>query len=502
MIAIEGLSFRFRGGRDYALRDVNLAVAAGEFVVVTGPSGCGKSTLALAIGGYLFRQYDGEAEGIVTVAGMDVRRCPIYDVAEVVGLVQQNPEAQFCALTVQEEVAFGLENRCLPRDEIRQRVAWALSIVGAAHLADRSLATLSGGEKQKIAIAAMMAAKPQALVFDEPTSNLDPTATAEIFGVIARIRAKANITVIVIEHKVDYLLPFGPRLVAMDDGHIVYDGQMQAASGKWQVASGEPTHATRPTQRATRNTPVVCVQDLHVGYDGAFVLQDVSLTVHPGELVAVMGDNGSGKTTLLQSLLGLLKPGRGRVEVLGQDTRRTPVSQLARQVGFVFQNPDHQLFADSVWREATFAPRNFGALDEATRARVESLLARCGLSHRRDDPPYRLSYGEKRRLNLISVLAYAPRLVLLDEVLIGQDAANAAFVLELLRERVEQGGAAIMVNHHPPITRRYAGRLIFFDRGRVVVDAPTEEGFRLLAAQGRQAYLPPSLARGESMQRH
>ena len=220
MISIDGLTFRYPGSAEYALRDVHLEIAPGEFVVVTGPSGCGKSTLALAVGGYLFSRYDGEISGAVTVAGMDVRRSPTYDVAEVVGLVQQNPENEFCTLTVRDGVAFGLENRCLPREEIKQRVAWALDVVGADHLADRALATLSGGEKQKIAIAAMMAAKPSVLIFDEPTSNLDPTATAEIFDVIARIRSKSQVTVIVIEHKVDYLRSFEPRLVMMEEGRI------------------------------------------------------------------------------------------------------------------------------------------------------------------------------------------------------------------------------------------------------------------------------------------
>jgi len=486
MIQIEGLSFCFQGNSRWVLCDIDLEVAPAEFVVVTGPSGCGKSTLALAIGGYLFRQYDGEARGKVAVAGMDVRQCPIYDVAEVVGLVQQNPEAQFCTLTVQDEVAFGLENRCLPRKEIRRRIAWALEIVGASHLLNRSLATLSGGEKQKVAIAAIMAARPRVIIFDEPTSNLDPTATAEVFKVIAHIRAKAGLTVIVIEHKVDYLRSFEPRLVSMERGRIVHDGPMTEVHRPVGLSASQPCYspAIAHAEAAVR------VENLQVGYDGTPVLQDLSLEIYPGEFVAVMGDNGSGKTTFLQSLLGLLKPTQGWVEVLGQDTRHTSISWLARQVGFLFQNPDHQLFAESIWQEATFAAFNFGTLDEASRARVEELLTCCGLQDRKKDHPYRLSYGEKRRLNLISVLAYDPRLILLDEILIGQDAANADFLLELLREQVEQGATVVMVNHSPEITCRYASRLIFFNAGRQLVDAPTQKGFEQLASMGWELYLP------------
>ncbi|MBN1887276.1 MAG: energy-coupling factor ABC transporter ATP-binding protein [Thermoflexales bacterium] len=485
MIRIEGLSYRFRGSETYALRNLSLEIEPREFVVITGPSGCGKSTLALAIGGYLFRQFDGQAEGHVTVGGLDVRDSPIHDVAQLVGLVQQNPEAQFCTLTVGDEVAFGLENRCLSRAEIRERMAWALSIVGAEHLQGRLLASLSGGEKQKVAIAAMMAAKPQVLIFDEPTSNLDPTATAEIFGVIEHIREKAGITVIVIEHKVGYLRRFEPRLIQMQDGQIVFDGQPTPNA---QVLN-DPVPQSRPPGIPASQAPLLRVENLHAGYNGRSILRDLALEVHPGEFVSVMGDNGSGKTTFLHCLLGLHRPSQGRIEVLGHDTRHTPVSQLARQAGLLFQNPDHQLFADSVWEEAVFAPLNFGALDGATEARVGDLLARCGLGDRHDDHPYRLSYGQKRRLNLISVLSYAPRLILLDEVLIGQDPANAGFLLDLLQEHVAQGGAVIMVNHAPEVTRRYASRLLFFNDGRIAIDAPNGQAYDRLQALGKSAYV-------------
>jgi len=438
VISFRKFTYRFEGSDRAALVDVTLDIAPGNFVVVTGASGSGKSTLALAMSGFLFSQYAGEAEGEVMIGGLDVRRTPVYRVAEIVGLVQQNPESQFCTLTVQDEVAFGLENRCLPRDKIRERTEWALGVVGATHLRDRVLGTLSGGEKQRVAVASMLATRPKVIIFDEPTSNLDPTATQEIFDVIARVRRVEALTVIVVEHKADYLRRFDPRWITMDEGRAMESDTPPASF--WGRGRRDRTKPETPKT-------------------GAVILQDVSFNIVAGEFVVVMGNNGSGKSTLLNCLMGFTKPSSGRVETVGYDVRHVPVSRLARDVGYLFQNPDHQLFADTVLDEATLASRNFGLLDPEREGTIGVLVERICLAVRHDDPPYRLSYGQKRRLNLVSVIGHGPRLLLLDELLIGQDPANAAFLLDLLREQVDRGTAVILVSHAPEVAALYADRI-------------------------------------------
>lgn len=536
MIDIRNLTYRYADAERPALDDVTLHVAEGEFVVVAGPSGCGKSTLALAIGGYLHHQGEGELRGTVRVAGLDVGERSLFEVADVVGLVQQNPENQFCTLTVRDEVAFGLENRCLPPSTVASLCDEALDIVGAAHLADRDLATLSGGEKQKVAVASMVAARPRALVFDEPTSNLDPTATRRIFDVLDAVRRRSGITIIVIEHKLDGLRPFAPRLIRMEGGRIVAD--------EADLPPAVPLPAREP---APAGESLARVEGLCVEYGGTLALEGISATFAAGHLVALMGDNGSGKSTLLRSLMGLVPPARGGGTVLGRriaagggrrgrrcevtppegppataperteppaggpsgggtgDPRSVPdaacaplsVSELARDAGFLFQNPDHQLLGDTVWDDATLLARNLGCLD-AVAPRAEALLDAAGLADRHDDHPFRLSYGQKRRLNVIAATAHTPRLVLADEVLIGQDPANAARLMGRLRAMADAGACVILALHDPRVALAYADRVLFLRDGRVLVDDAPTSALEQLASLGYAAYAQPEGGAGAS----
>lgn len=475
ILAVDHLSYTYRGASRPALADVSLAIEEGELVVLCGPSGCGKSTLALALGGYLHQQPGGTLEGSMSVAGRDISAQTLYEVADTVGLVQQNPENQFCTLTVADEVAFGLENRRLDPSQIEDRLTWALCVAGADGLRDRSLATLSGGEKQKVAIASMIAAQPRVLIFDEPTSNLDPTATRAIFQVLAEIRCNTAITVIVVEHKLGYLRQFQPRVVRMEDGRI---------TESHGTILDEPICA-RPVPHA-EGSALIEIQGLAHNYGSGPVLNGLNLTLHAGQLVALMGDNGSGKTTLLHCMMGLIRPSSGDVRLLGTSLLARRVSESARKVGFVFQNPDHQLLGTTVWRDATLTGANLSLYDEVV-PRAEALLRQTDLLARREDNPFRLSYGERRRLNVVASTSHSPLIVLADEILIGQDPNNAARLMNLLRATADSGGCVVLALHDPPTALRYADRVLFLERGDLAFDLPPASAIGPLAERG---YLP------------
>jgi energy-coupling factor transport system ATP-binding protein len=382
------------------LRDISFRVEPGQFVAVIGANGSGKSTLAYALTGFVPHFYQGRLSGRVTVVGLETQARPLAELVTVAGLVFQNPAAQISGarFTVFEEVAFGLENLGVPRAEMRRRIEEALALTGLADLAERSPYELSGGQQQRLALASMLVMRPPVLVLDEPTAQLDPLGSREVFAALHRLKQQEGLTVVMMEHKLEWVAAFADRVLVLAEGQLVSDGPPREVLTS-PLLETHHIGRTRFTGRRRRRGNGGCgpstgpcpspwprrlpgaaglfrkedpmrleIDDLHFTYpSGVEALRGVSLRLEPGERLAIVGQNGSGKTTLARHLNGLLRPSRGTVTVGGWRTTDHSVAQLARRVGYVFQNPDEQLCKRRVWDEVAF-----GAINLVFRRR------RCG----------------------------------------------------------------------------------------------------------------------------
>lgn len=498
MISIKGLSFSFFNSGRKALDGISLEIPEGQFLAITGPSGCGKSTLALAMGGYIPHVFEGHMQGSVDVDGRRTADVELSDIAPLVAIVQQDPESQLCTLNVRDEVSFGPENLLLPVDEVNRRVDESLDLVGASYLKDRDVYELSGGEKQRVAIASMLAMHPRALILDEPTSNLDPSSTAVVLQAIEHLKKSTGMAIIVIEHKLDRLMGLADRLVVMEAGKIVMDGKPADVIGKYRERLSTigvripglecPVFAT--DGGAIEKTPAIIVEKLHASYDGREALHGVGLQMNRSEIVGIIGPNGSGKTTFLNVLMGLHRYDSGSVSVLGLDAGRARTSDIARRSGFIFQNPNHQIFEKTVYSEAAFACRNFGMGEDEAARLVDPVLEKYGLAVYRDKHPLGISFGEKRRLNLCSVLPHDPSLIIMDEPFVGQDYANVTRMCDELRRLRDEGKAIILVSHDMDMVYRYCDRVVLFKDGLILVDAAPETAIQRIKAMGMADYVP------------
>lgn len=442
MIKIENFSYRYE--KDWVLKDINLEIKEGDFVLIAGKSGSGKSTLALAISDFL--RGKGKKKGNILFKGKNTDDYELFDLAKSIGVVQQDPENQICTLNVTDELSFALENMCLDKKEIERRIKWALSIVGAENLEDRDTFSLSGGEKQKIAIASILAMKPEVIIFDEPTSSLDPKVTLDIFNVMKKIRKKSDIAVIVIEHKWEYIMKYVNKIALMENGRLELVKTLQPPEYK-------------KTQRKT-GKKILEIKNLEFSYGNRKVLKDITFEAYENEVIGIMGENGTGKTTFLMCLMNYLDYS-GKILMNGKDIKNKKTSKIARDVGFIFQNPNHQIFESSVLREAEFALKNF-----KKEGNIDYLLKKSDLKKYENKNPFRLSYGEKRRLNIISILSYDPKIILLDEPFIGQDHENVKKIMEML---LEKNNLILMVLHDFKIAESYCSRIILFEDGKIKI---------------------------------
>jgi energy-coupling factor transporter ATP-binding protein EcfA2 len=484
-LAIEGLTFRYHTRPEPALHDVSLTLEQGELFLVAGASGCGKTTLIRCINGLIPRTYNGDLEGRTLLYGQDACEMTMAQISQTVGTVLQDPERQILGSYVLNEVAFGLENLGLPREEILQRVDETLDYLDISDLGDRETFYLSGGEKQKVALAGVLAMRPSILLLDEPLASLDPASAQEALALFRRL-ADEGVSIILVEHRVEDALSIHPdRVLFMQEGNISYcgspDGLAEVVDYRQvkmpapiviQRAVNDPPPTFEPVIKPDGREPLVTFEDVSFGYgDGPTVIHDVNLTIRRGDVIAILGPNGAGKTTLVKHAIGLLKPRQGRVVIEGRDTSELSVAQIAHTLGYVFQSPSHMLFAPTVREELAFGPGNLG-YDETTIVEgVARAIEIVNLEGQEEYPPLALSFGQQKRVSIAAILAMRSRILVMDEPTAGQDYWNyMAFMDSILQM---QGFESILfITHDLDLAICYASRIILLHEGRSAGNGP------------------------------
>ncbi|MDY4848516.1 MAG: energy-coupling factor transporter ATPase [Collinsella sp.] len=522
IIKLDDVSFSYGHEAQNALDHVSLAIEKGEFVGVIGPSGAGKSTLAAVMSGAIPHHYTGQLFGATLVDDRDTCEITLTDISRVVGSVLQDIDAQMVAPIVEDEMLFGLENFGIPHDQIEERISQTLTTVGISDLRHREIATLSGGQKQKVAIAAIIAMAPNVLVLDEPTAALDPASSTLVFDTLRQINREHGITVVVIEQKVALLSKYCSRVLVMADGKLAFDGEphqvfahaselrqmgvdsprvarianslaevgllpsdqapclnvseahqlisslLADATSKDAPADAPETSPHIPAvPRGVNQEPVVELTDVTFAYPhGGASVSNLNMCVYPGELVGIIGQNGAGKTTLTKLLNGLLHPASGTVRMAGMNTADVPTSAIAAKCATLFQNPDRQLCRDTVLDEVAFGLELHGVGTDEARQRARVAAERFGLPL--DESPFSLSRGQRQMVALASVVVLDPQVVLLDEPTSGLDYRECMTVMETVSEMAERGCAVIMVCHDMEVVSDFAQRLVVMADGRIL----------------------------------
>jgi energy-coupling factor transport system ATP-binding protein len=466
-IEAKGWGWRHAGREAWAVRGLDLRIEPGERVLLLGASGAGKSTLLAALAGLLDASGSGESEGELQVDG----RQP-HDARDATGSVFQDPETQLVMARAGDDVAFGLENHCVPTEAIWPRVHRALAQVHFPYPEDHSTAALSGGEKQRLAIAGALALRPRLLLLDEPTANLDPAGAAAVRTTLAELGA---MTLLLVEHRVADSLPLVGRVVVIEaGGGVVADGAPRDVFARYGARLAElgvwvPGPPPSPSARRTMfGSELARADDVAFRYPGAqaWALSDVDVAVRAGEALAVTGPNGSGKSTLALLIAGLLRPARGRVALEDAEPWSLPARRLVARVGTVFQDPEHQFVTGRVDEELMVGPLRAGRYAPDARRIAVDLLERLGLTHLAAANPFTLSGGEKRRLSVATALATAPPLLVLDEPTFGQDRRTYAELVALLAAHCDGGGATLFATHDEDLVASLADRTLTLAGGR------------------------------------
>ena len=513
IISFKNFSFQYRAQKKPTLQDINLDIYPGERVLIAGPSGSGKSTLAACINGLNPFSNPGECSGTLTVDGVDAPHSSIFELAGHVGTVLQDPDGQFIGLTVGEDIAFSLENNCTPQPEMKEIVQHAAELVGIENHLGFAPHELSGGQKQRVSLAGVMVDDVKILLFDEPLANLDPATGKQAIELIDTIQQKTDTTVLIIEHRLeDVLWRNVDRIVLINEGRILADlcpdellsGSLLAENGireplyvtamryagiavtpekhpahihsvvldeadtarlhSWFQA--EPLPAPKPAPE-----PLLEVKNLCFGYNkGQHTLQNVSFSIGKGEMVSIVGRNGAGKSTLSKLICGFETQDSGEIYLNGKDLKDENIRRRAKHIGYVMQNPNQMISKTMIYDEVAMALQGSGMTDEQIREKVEDTLKVCGLYPFRNWPVSALSFGQKKRVTIASVLVQDPELILLDEPTAGQDFRHYTDIMEFLQGLNARGVTVVMITHDMHLMLEYTPRALVFCEGQLIAD--------------------------------
>lgn len=548
-VEINHLSYRYPRATKPSLKDIHLKIEKGKFVVIMGATGAGKTTLSLCFNGLIPQLLEGDLIGEVSVGGYNTRENAVQSLANVIGLVMQDPETQIIGRTVEEDTAFGPRNVVTSIDEIQASVDRALEIVRLKGYNHRFTETLSGGEKQRLAIAGVLAMGPEILVLDEPTAELDPVGKSEIYDTLDALRQTQDLTILLIEHSIDSLVYRADEVIILEEGEVVWQGkpadvfrnvpllpqygirpipvsllgwvfyqkgwilfedipldlpsaerllrmiitrrgfrkaQNQVSFNQQRITISEVTRSQNPIIR-------ICNLDHRYGKDH-MALQEINLMIEAGEFIALIGQNGAGKTTLAKHLNGLLKPTQGEVIVDGMNTKEFSTAQLSQVIGYVFQNPDHQIFSVSVEKEIAYGLKNAGFQAEEIQKRIDHVLAFTGLEPYREVHPFTLSKGERQALAVASILAMEPKILIIDEPTTGSDWRGVQTIMSMIRDLNDAGTTVLMISHDMELVAQFAKRVVVMKQGRIVLDGPPRDVFSHTEMLREAAIVPPQIS--------
>ena len=513
IISFKDFSFQYRAQKRPTLRHINLDIYPGERVLIAGPSGSGKSTLGSCLNGLIPASYPGTVSGSLTVDGVDAPKAGVFELSRHVGTVLQDPDGQFIGLTVGEDIAFALENDCAPQAGMRQAVDRVAALVGVENHLGHAPHELSGGQKQRVSLAGVMVDEVKVLLFDEPLANLDPATGKQAIELIDEIQQSSGATVVIIEHRLeDVLWRSVDRIVLMSEGEIVADmrpsellaGELLAQNGIREplyltalryagvdiTPEKRPEHvdslvlddedaervrawyqAGAPEPPPPERPPLLEVRGLGFGYTrDRRVLTDVSFSVARGEMLAIVGRNGAGKSTLSKLICGFETPDEGTLLMDGRDIGADSIRERAAHIGYVMQNPNQMISKTMIFDEVALGLARLGLSPEETRRRVEDTLRVCGLYPFRNWPISALSFGQKKRVTIASVLVMGPELIILDEPTAGQDFRHYTEIMEFLRGLNAQGVTVAMITHDMHLMLEYTPRALVFSDGRLIAD--------------------------------